>query len=227
MNVSSIITKARRDCSVESTDYDDTDALTDLNLVYEDLISRIVDEVDEDYFWDSAIDTFKTEQSEYPIEETADWTKIIEINKIFVKYSTTWDFVKARRLNPAWLEKHPSWYAENWSNADPFYYVQDRSVFVYPYPSEDITEWIEIYTINKPADLTIVSKEDDIKIPVRFHRILAIWLKQHIYAILWKLNEKNDAINEYITYADKMIAQLRDRDQWELEENISNLSYLE
>lgn len=227
MNALEIITKARRDCHTEETDYSNTDAIIDLNLINDDLVSIIIDQVDEDYFWDSSVDDFVQNQSEYPIEETINWSKIVEVNKVFVKYSSTWDFIKARRVNPAWLEYHPSYYSENWSKSDPFYYVQDNSVFVYPYPTETINNWIEIFTINQPLDLDIASTEDDIKIPKRFHRLYFLWLKVHIYASLWKLNEKTDAINEYEMNKTKMLQQLKDRDQGELQENISNLTYLE
>ena len=52
MNAQQIIDRARRLCHTNSTNYNDTDAVEDLNLVYQELVDVIANEVDEDYFWD-------------------------------------------------------------------------------------------------------------------------------------------------------------------------------
>lgn len=230
MDIDWIFVKARRDCFVEITDYSDVDALIDINLIYDDLNSRIINEVDEDFYWDSSVDDTVVNQSEYPIETTWDFN-IVDINKVFIKYKTTDTYyTKARRINPWALEKHPSRYLVNQPQSDPFYYVQDNSVFLYPAPNDTdwvITDWIEIFTINQPIPLVDWWAENTIKIPKRYHRIIAIWLKQYIYGSLGKLNEKNDAVNEYNAVADKMIQELKDRDQGELIEQIEDLSHLE
>ena len=229
MDVAWIFTKARRDCFVETTDYSDADALIDLNLIYDDANSTIIDEVDEDFYWDSSVDDTVVDQSEYPVTTTWGFD-IDEVNKVFIKYKTTGDYIPARRINPISLDKHPSWYTENWSQSDPMYYFQDNSVFVYPAANSTdwvITDWIEVYTINMPIPLVNAWAESTIKLPKRFHRLLPIWLKQYIYATQGKLNEKNDAIAEYNQAKEKMVQQIRDRDQWIIAESTPDLSHLE
>jgi len=227
MNINWIFTKARRDCFIEESDYIDANAIIDLNLIYDDFVGRIIDEVDEDFFWDSSVDDAVAGQSEYPVETTS-WYNIIDINKIFIRYNTTDTYpIKARRVSPATLDKHPDYYSANQSKADPIYYVQDNSIFLYPAPTETITDGLQIYTINEPLALEIWGTETTIKIPKRFHRVLVIGLKQYIYSFLGKLNEKNDAINEYEQAVQKAVQQLRDRDQGEIIDTMPNLSHLE
>lgn len=229
MDVAWIFIKARRDCFVEVADYSDADALIDLNLIYDHLNSRIIEEVDEDFYWDSSVDATVVWQSEYPIETTGSFD-IVEVNKVFIKYTATDEPIQARRVSPLSLTKHPSWYTANQSKADPIYYVQDNSVFLYPAATEVVSKennWMEIYTINMPLPLEAAWAESTIKIPKRFHRLLPLGLKQYIYVTQGKLNEKNDAVAEFDAAADKMISQLRDRDQWEIIETTPDLSHLE
>jgi len=44
--------------------------LIDLNLIYDDANSTIIDEVDEDFYWDSSVDDTVVDQSEYPVTTT-------------------------------------------------------------------------------------------------------------------------------------------------------------
>jgi len=220
MNSAQIIAKARRQCHTNATSYTDSDGIIDLNDVYQDIIWDIVTYVDEDYFWDRANVTTAIWQEEYLIKEIWTWAaarRIMQVNKLFVKYNATDTYyTKVKRINPVTLEKDLAYYKDNQNTANPFYYIQDDSIFIYPAPKSVVTSWLQIYVIAEPAVLDINSLEWDILVPKRFHDVVVAWLKQYIYGQFKQLNEKNDAYNEYVSKKKLMLKQLSARDQWEI-----------
>jgi len=220
MTTAEIIAKARRLAHTNSTSYWDADAIIDLNNVYQDIIWDIVTYVDEDYFWDTGIVTSVLNQYEYLIADmwiNPNAQKILQINKVFIKYKDTDTYyTKAIRVTPTTLTKDIQWYADNQSKVNPFYYIQDDSVFIFPKPDVSVINWIKIFAIVEPLALTTISAEADIILAIRFHDLIATWMKQYIYGQFKQINEKNDAINEYNTKKKLMIKQMRSRDQWEI-----------
>jgi len=227
MNTAQIIAKARRQAHTNATSYTDADAIIDLNDVYQDIIWDIVTYIDEDYFWDKSTVTPPIWQSEYPILEIWVWAnakKILQVNKVFIKYSATDAYyTKVTRVNPTQLTKDTQYYADNQNPANPFYYIEDDSLFIFPTPTQTVTNWLEIFVITEPPALDINSLEADIILPKRFHDLIAIWLKQYIFGQFKQLNEKNDAYNEYISKKKLMLKQMRNRDQWEISITTPNL----
>jgi hypothetical protein len=95
--------------------------------------------------------------------------------------------------------------------SDPFWYIQDKSIFVYPTSSEVVTDGLRINVIHAPADLDINSAETDIEIPVQFHKVIATGIKQYIYQSQGKLNEQQVAIQDFENEKQKMVLFLRER----------------
>lgn len=215
MNAQQIINRALRLTHTNVNDYNSTQSVEDLNLVYQDMVDEIVVVTKWDYFWDTGITNTVVNQSEYVAEKLGiapDDLDIKKINKVFVKYSSTDEYpMRLTYQNPWVLEKHPDWYKKNQPKSEAFFYIQDESIFIYPAPTEAIVWGLELFVIHKPADLTINSTETDIEIQPQFHKVMADGLKGYIYQAQGKLNEAQVAEQNYDRGVQNMTAFMKQR----------------
>ena len=178
MNWTAIYNRWLRKAHTNAEDYSSTTADEDIDIVYQELVDYIVNVSKWDWFWDSGITSTVVWQSEYIADKL--WIDpndldIKKINKVFIKYSSTDTyFTPVAYQNPGTLDKHPDYYKANQSKADPFFYIQDRSIFVYPAPTEIVASGLELYVIHKPKAITTASTEDDIEIPTQFHYLISL-----------------------------------------------------
>lgn len=145
MNVSTIITRARRFAYVNSTDYSDSTALQDLNIIKDQFWAEIVARLPEDYQWETWTDETIALQEEYELPQPtstnigATMVKSVAISYNSDTYLETGliQYTRARLVNPATLEFEWNYYAENQDQEDPIYYIADDSIFVAPMPRAD------------------------------------------------------------------------------------------
>lgn len=215
MNAQQIIDRALRLTHTHAEDYNSTQSVEDLNLVYQDMVDEIVVVAKSDYFWDIWLSDTAVWQSEYIAERlwiTPDDLDIKKINKVFVKYDNNDEYkTQLHFQNPWMLDKHPDWYKVNQPKSDAFFYIQDTSLFIYPAPTEVIAWGLELFVTHKPADLTAISTEDDIEIPAQFHKVLADGLKEFIYQSQGKINESQVANWDYKRWLENMTAFMKQR----------------
>jgi len=220
MTVQEIINRARRMTYTNSVQYTDTQAVEDFNIIYADVVNSIIQEVDEWYFWGQFTADIVSWQNEYSLQE--DFWKVSTLS---IKYTDTSEYTLAKYLDTDSLDKDSDYYKTNQSKSSPFYDIKNNSLFIYPSPTEDITDWLRIKSLLKSSDLIISSTEDDIVVSKEYHFVLAEWMKQFMYQSRWKIQEKNDAINEYKLKKSDMIFQLSDRTNlpttWTLPSNIN------
>ena len=215
MNTRQIVDRALRLTHTNTLDYNDVQAMEDVNFAYQELVDDIENGVDEYFFWDLWLTDTVVDQSEYVVEKlwiAPDDLDIRKINKFLIKYSTNDTFYTlARFLNPSSLTRDTEWYKVNQPSSDPFWYIQDNSIFIYPAPTTVVTEGIKLECIHAPADLTISSTSDDIEIPTQFHKVISTGLKQYIYQSQGKLNEQQLAIQDFEREKAKMVSFLKER----------------
>lgn len=228
MNWQQIIDRALRMSHTNVANYNIAQSNEDLNLVYQDLVDRIVSITKWDYFWDIGTSQAVSWQSEYVAEKLGiepDALDIKKINKVFIKYSADQEYyTQAKYQNPWKLEEHPDYYKDKQSKTEPFFYIQDESFFIYPAPTENVTDWIQIYVIHKPADIDNTSTEDNIEIPAQFHKVIADWLKMYIYQSQGKLNEAQIAEQDYEKWIANMVAFIKQRYNQPIKKTQSNLN---
>ena len=228
MDTQAIVDRARRNCHTDSTNYTDAQALEDLNLVYQELVDEIVVNTKGDFFWDKWVTNTVLNQSEYIVEKLwidPDDLDIKKINKVFIKYSDTdTQFTTVTYQNPGVLIEHPDYYKTNQPKSNPFFYIQDTSIFVYPAPDESITDWLEIFVIHKPADLTLATTEDNIEIPTQFHKLISEWLRPYIFEAARKTNEAMIAQQSYEKGILKMADFMKQRYNQPLKKTFSNVN---
>lgn len=169
------INKARRQVHASSFNYTNDDALLDLNHRRQDMISKIQSEIDEGWFWTWGTGSTVIWQNEYEIENI-DSTRVNQIESLSVKWTATWEFEKIDYIHPNSLEHDLDKYK---TTATPFYFIKDKSVFLYPSPTEAVTWGFKAYCVIQPADLLI--GDTDNTIPPRFHQNYIDWMCADYY----------------------------------------------
>jgi hypothetical protein len=183
MNVSKIISRARKIAKYTTSNYSDSEALEDLNEIKDEFWAEIVSRLEEDYNWEEWKTASVNGQAEYtlpPLTSTSDGTKALKT--VAISYGTTvyddgtLQYVKAKLVNPANMELDWDYYKNNQSELNPIYYVSDNSIFIAPTPNANIPSAIKMTGIRKISDYTLSTVEADIGIPVDFHRVLVFGL---------------------------------------------------
>lgn len=207
----------------------DNTLLTISNVTYRDLINVITSEVNEDFFYDEWTTDFTANQREYTFPvRTASVNGLKKVTGIGLKYATTDDYYKMTTPDKfSNLVNDPTYYVENRPNTNPFFTVADKSVFIYPPPLTTITDWLILYWISDPIDLTIWSSEVANRIPLDYHHIMVLGNEYRIYKARRMTNEKNDALVEYKNELRKMVTELSDRIIRPLVSELPSLSHLE
>ena len=214
-----LVAKARRQTGSNSTSYTSDDAILDLNNRLSILYSRIQKEIDEGWFWTYATFDTISGQSEYTIDTI--WTaKVNELDWVSIKYnSTDTTYKKLRRKSYDVLDYDMQAYS-NWA-WEPFYFVKDRSFFIFPSTTSSVTAGWKIFSILQPADVTISSAESDIKIDPRFHQYI-VW---GMCADYWHTQLRDDKAEyweqKFTLGGDSLIKALKNREQETLEHEVS------
>ncbi len=227
MNVQQIIDRARRLGYVSSNQYNDTQAIEDFNIVRNKLWKIFVQRINEDYFFDVLTTDLIDSQTEYNLFDEANNIEIDKLQEVYVKYdATATEHTKARVVNKNDLTKDLTWYADNQPESDPFYYIADESVFLYP-KGNSITGGVKFHATLKLNNLAISATEEEIIIDAP--ELLAAGLLPFIYQSRGLLNEKNDAKAAYKDSVEEYIELLSDRISSTQEVELPNdtLSYYE
>lgn len=229
-DVQNIIDDAMTLWYVDTNQYPYTLWIRHFNWIYHDIENTIITEVSEDFFWDYFTSDTVIWQEEYNLPTWLTWnyTSLYKSLAISVKYSNDTDYIKADRQYPYLLPQDLSHYKTNQPKSKPFYHISDKSYFIYPAPTEVVTNWIKIYWIKNLADLTISSTASDIfawSIPTKFYNIISLWMLEFIYQARWMLWEANNARMRYLQERSKLVEYLSDRDDWVYEKQEPDLSY--
>ena len=223
MDVSTIYELAKTYTSTDSIQMPDTRLVLFANIIYHDLEKEITSRINEDFFYDEWTTPTVIGQNEYtlPVKSwTTAWLKKLLSVSLKLKSDASYTKLYENRLTN--LSQDVNKYAKD----QIMYYIADNSVFIYPTPTEIITEWIKLYWISSLWDITTWWSESSVKIPIEYHDLIPLWMKYLIYQSKNMINEKNDALNEYRNAKESMIATLSDRNLWPNESYLPDLSFL-
>jgi hypothetical protein len=97
MNAQDLVNRTRRLWYIDNSQYTDTQAIEDLNIIYHDIENTIITEIWEDFFWDYFISDTVIWQSEYslPTWITWDYTSLYKSLAISIKYDN--DFIDGKK----------------------------------------------------------------------------------------------------------------------------------
>lgn len=204
--------------NVSPTDPRFTDAalLPFAQIARHEIENSIITRVDEDYFYKIFKVNTVANQNEYSFQST-NWIQLgmKKILSVGIKYKTTDVYYKSidpcptnnftkyidelRKTNPAWLS---------------FYTLKNSSLYIYPEPTEIVSNWLMVEAIVTLPDLTITSTDDEIfpNSELRdYHYIIALWIAPYIHKILKQANDAQYADNEYRKSIEKMVSEVWER----------------
>lgn len=223
-----ILNKARRLTYSNTDQYDNIVWLEDLNEVYQDIVTTVTQEVNEDYFYDIFTSDLVANQNEYSFRTPTSWDVWMnKLKELYIKYTADWDYKRAKNISEATMEMTPDWYETNQSPENPIFIIADNSVFIYPKPSINVTWGIRASVTTIPRDLLIDDEESAIKLQRQHHKVLVYGVIPYIYTQRWMLNEAWVSMQMYEQLKTDLIMKLSDRDLSPLETSLPSLSYYE
>lgn len=150
-------------------------------------VKRAIIDLKEDYFWDIIeLDATVADQNEYAIPTwlSGNFDKLDKTLRVSVKYGATWDYYPCEKVYPYQLDKDLDWYATNQSTTKPFFFIADNSYFIYPTPTEAVTDWLKVYGIKNLIDIDENTTEANIfggKIHKEYFYIIALYMRYMYY----------------------------------------------
>lgn len=219
MDAASIFTMAREmawDVSATNPKFTDAALLKYANLVRHEIENAIISRVDEDFFYRKfTVDTVAN-QSEYSFQtSTALQIGMKKILSCGIKYTSEDTYFKnIKPSNTVSKIDYIDNLAANQSYSDAFFTLKNSSLFIYPAPTEAVTNWLTVEAIVTLLDIAADSIESLIfpNSELRdYHYIIALGIVPYIHRILKQYNDVQVAKNEYLQAIEKMITEVGER----------------
>lgn len=160
---------------------------------------------------------------------TSTWG-IEQLYKIWVKYAT-WDtyYTPVSLIYMDWQLKLPDTYIVTQQKAIPTATINSDTISLYPMPTVDITDWLEIIWPKKhfPLSSTTEDVASAMLIPTQWHYILIEGLKYWFYGNMGSNfdDKKLQSFQFYTAEKLKAINQMSDRMQESSQAFVPDLSY--
>jgi len=185
----------------------------------DELIDAIIEEK-EDYFYNSITTSTVVDQNEYlfPVRDAnQDWLQ--KVKWISWELNSTDDALTP--IYPKTLE-NLDYDLESYDDTiNPFYLVQDNSLFIYPAPKEITT--LKIYGILYPKKLLGADVDT---LPDQYTKVLMYWLKSRWLESQLRIPEAQEARAKFEVGILKVCNALSGRIQAPVQRDIPNINYL-
>lgn len=211
MTVDQIIALAYSDTWTTSNQIASSVLIDWVNIAYHDLVETIKNEVDPDFFYDYWTTDIVANQNEYVLQV---WDNndvgIDKVTQVGVKYATTdTQFQLLSYKDSSSFDYMPEWYETNQPTSSWFYTAKDRSIFIYPTPTVNVTNWLRLHGIYTPIDLVEWGAEATIKFARQYHEGIALWARRRVYARRAMPDMEIDSINKFNEFKQGMVKSLR------------------
>ncbi len=212
---------------VTSAQFPSASLLKYANIVYKEMQNALIRKVNENYFYEILKTDTLSWQNEYTLR-TADnndiWMKkIISAN---IKWKSTDTYYS--KLNHSSTALSTQAIDEQAANPDqaPFIQIKDGSVFIFPAPTESVTNGLMVEWIVSLIDLVVDWAENTI-FPYNselrdYHKVIAYGIVPYIYGKLKQTDQKISAKNEYLAELNTMVDELSDRFNNDLQWTLPN-----
>lgn len=217
--IASYISDWMNDNARNAWDLDANVALVWFNRRYHEIENKIATFIMDNYF-DAyySIDLDSTNNVYTLPEWNSSWQWLTEpelrkLLEISIDYTGNWHYVKADEL-PDWDLPHPlEWYAKHATRWHPMFKFDWKSnIIIFPFATEDITDWIHIrYAANTPdIQNSSTATEEDLTIPRQYIHVILMWMS-------WdnaKAVKDPDVMmykQDYYQAMNEMLAELSDR----------------
>lgn len=228
MDIVKIFDMAREQAGwVTSAQFPDATLLKYANIAYKKFQNALVRKVNENYFYDILYADTVIWQNEYTLK-TASGT-VVGIKKI-ITGNIKWKDTDTYYSKLAQSSTNLSTQAIDEQAADPdqedFIQIKDGSVFIFPTPTEAVTNGIMVEAIITLDDLTVSSIEEEI-FPYNselrdYHEIIAVGIVPYIYGTLKQIDLKNNATMEFYNEIERMTDEISDRFNNDLQWTLPN-----
>ncbi len=184
MTPSQIIEYARALSGTRVDEIDDTDLFLYMNTEYRKLWQEVA-LADKNYHLETLTTNIVQWVSQYELRQTnqtlpQNWQ--IKIEKVLISYSV-WQVYpySADRIDRDSIDVSPEEYDERCPVTSPKYIITWQSIRIFPSPKTTVTWWLQVYSNQRPYDLTSAMWEDDILIEREYHDVIAWMVIPYIY----------------------------------------------
>lgn len=237
MTYNEIITLALSNTHTKAAQVSTTLLASAFNIARTRLASEINQGVGENYFFQIwKRDAIANQQNgEYPYPEAdQDSAGAEKISGVLIKpYSTDLYYTPCREVDIKNLPYDWEYYLANQPKSDPIFFIADESIFIAPQFSDtDLPEippgnmQIKLNGIAKLIDLAAGATSAAVVIPTSQHHRIAIGMEEWIYKARKMKKEAFDASQQFEVEISKMIDELTNRDNSNLQATLPDTSAL-
>lgn len=226
MDITDIFDMGRELAYVTSSRYTNADLLKYANKRYQIIQNAIVNKVNENYFYDIFSANTVADQSEYTLKNsTSLLSGIKKMISVSIKNKSTDEYTKISEWNSNLSIDSIDQLASD-GNYEQFYQIRDGSIFIYPAPTESVSNGLKIEALISLPDLTVTSvstaifpKNTELR---EYHYIIAQGLRADIFALQGLFDKKDVAEAEFNDSLNLMIYNLNGRNNSDLESSLPN-----
>ena len=188
MNVTQIISKARRKAKCTTSNVTDLVALDYLNWVKDEFWAEVVQRLEEDYNWQEWTGNIVAWVSEYAFpDRTLISDKLKTVKSLSLAYDTADKykngnlvFYKANPVDAESLDKDWRYYLENRDIQVPLFKIVDNSICIAPMPLVTVTDGMIITGAKELDDYELDTVEYDIGFDKEYHDVLVDGLAEQL-----------------------------------------------
>lgn len=202
MLITDIATFTREQTGSTTANITDTQLYRYLNISYHEIEDAIVQDLNEDFFWNELTFSLVAGQGEYThdISEVGQLSGTKKLIGIAVDFNGTGDFIDCTKTT--WEVIYDK--RENQPSDSPLYRIMDNSVEIFPTPTKSVTNGGKMQVVQNLKDLSSGTLETEIfngKIHKNYHNLIAFGAMEHIYR---QRKLENDAINARKVFLNKL-----------------------
>ena len=216
MTIEQILQTAYEDTNTSTANYPYTKGLKKLNEIYKELY-RMINSIDENYFWNYWTTDIQTWATEYDIQRDAitvepedpedDPVIIPWIEKIIKVEILEWEnYVVLPQLDSKQVDDWVKWW-----------YLADNHIILNFRPQEDVEDWLRLYWTERIPDLLSTDDESAIfpwhKELSDFYWVLYEWLNKELWKQKQDFEKHNFSKQEYLEKKEAMRRYITERVQ--------------
>lgn len=153
-----------------TTNYPDSAGIEHYNRIYKKVISKMR-LLDDEYFYQQGKSNTTIGQQEYTVTQIGT-TDVTRVKTVSIKFSATDTYYTPCREATSEEKERKDYYAVNQSKTDPFWYIQDNSIWIYPVATEAVTNGLFIEAIIQPPSLLTSDTASSVVIPERVNEVI-------------------------------------------------------
>jgi hypothetical protein len=188
-----------------------------MNSYYQSFWEKVTT-IDRNYWRDRRVINLNSNQIRYPLLNATNATSTtiwihwqLKIERVLVKYNDTdQDHIVCREVDFGNMKRSIERYKDNQPKSDPIYCVVSNDIYVLPWSTDTIIDWLQLEWVKRPYELnTFTTSANDILLRPEYHDLIMWWSIAYIARYL----RNENLAREYESYV-----------AWEERKMLSNIS---